>query len=174
MSRHDRVRQSTSPSVNRQIRETTERRIAAVRESPARINERLHEIDAEWDIERAIETLSSGLTLFGLALGATGRRRWLGLPLVVQGFLLQHALQGWCPPVPVLRRLGFRTQQEIERERYTLRALLRDRMGSAHSERPAELPASELPGAQHPAPEPAAADVTSREAFAPAPAHVTP
>ena len=33
---------------------------------------------------------------------------------------MQHALQGWCPPLPVLRRLGFRTQNEIERERYAL------------------------------------------------------
>lgn len=145
MSRHDRVRRSTSPAVNREIREQTERRIDALRGSPARINERLHEIDAEWDIERAIETLSSGLTLTGLALALAGRRRWLALPVVVQSFLLQHALQGWCPPVPVLRRLGFRTQQEIERERYTLRALLRDHVGTRHSERPAELPATTLP-----------------------------
>jgi hypothetical protein len=33
------------------------------------------------------------------------------------GFLLQHALQGWCPPVPLLRQLGFRTSYEIEEER---------------------------------------------------------
>jgi len=142
VSQHDRVRQSTSPALNREIRAQTESRIEAVRESPARINERLHEIDAEWDIERAIETLSSGLTLTGLALALSGRRRWLALPVLVQGFLLQHAVQGWCPPVPILRRLGFRTQREIERERYTLRALLRDHVGSRHSDRPAELPAA--------------------------------
>jgi len=142
VSQHDRVRQSTSPTVNREIRAETARRLDAVRESPASINRRLHEIDAEWDIERAIETLSSSLTLAGLALGLSGRRRWLGLPVLVQAFLLQHAVQGWCPPVPILRRLGFRTQQEIERERYTLRALLRDHVGSRHSDRPAELPAT--------------------------------
>jgi hypothetical protein len=142
MTRHDHVRQSTSPSVNRDIREATERRIEAVRESPERIRERLHEIDAEWNIERALETVSSSLSLLGLGLGLSGRRRWLGLPVVVQTFLLQHAVQGWCPPLPILRRLGFRTQQEIERERYTLRALLRDHFGSEHSDRPAELPAT--------------------------------
>ncbi|WP_111420331.1 efflux transporter outer membrane subunit, partial [Rhodoplanes roseus] len=27
-------------------------------------------------------------------------------------FLFQHAIQGWCPPVPILRRLGFRTELE--------------------------------------------------------------
>lgn len=45
---------------------------------------------------------------------------------MVGGFLLQHALQGWCPPVPVLRRLGFRTQTEIDEERYALKALRGD------------------------------------------------
>ena len=56
----------------------------------------------------------------------THDRRWAYLPLVVTGFLLQHATQGWCPPVPILRALGFRTQGEIERERYALKALRGD------------------------------------------------
>lgn len=43
-------------------------------------------------------------------------------PAAVAGFLLQHAIQGWCPPVPVLRRLGFRTQREIDDERAVLKA----------------------------------------------------
>ena len=87
---------------------------------------------------------TAAFSLAGLALG-TRRRGWLWLPAVVQSFMLQHALQGWCPPLPVLRRLGFRTQQEIERERYTLRALLRDAVGTAENERPAELPARDEP-----------------------------
>jgi len=40
------------------------------------------------------------------------------------GFLLLHGIVGWCPPVPVLRRLGFRTQREIEAERRDLRDAL--------------------------------------------------
>ena len=53
-------------------------------------------------------------------------RRWFFFPAVVAGFLLQHAVQGWCPPVPVFRHLGFRTQSEIEEERYALKALRGD------------------------------------------------
>ena len=49
-----------------------------------------------------------------------------GLPAVVQTFYLQHTLQGWCPPLPVLRRLGFRAPAEIELERNALKALLRE------------------------------------------------
>jgi len=44
----------------------------------------------------------------------------------VTAFLLQHAVQGWCPPLPVLRRLGFRTAREIEVERNALKALRGD------------------------------------------------
>jgi hypothetical protein len=42
------------------------------------------------------------------------------------GFLIQQALRGDCPPYQLLRRLGFRTRQEIERERYALKALRGD------------------------------------------------
>jgi len=48
------------------------------------------------------------------------------LPFLVSAFLLQHAIQGWCPPVPILRRLGFRTADEINRERYALKVLRGD------------------------------------------------
>jgi hypothetical protein len=61
----------------------------------------------------------------GLA-AATGSRKWLILPGVVLSFLFQHAVQGWCPPVPVFRRLGVRTREEIDRERYALKALRGD------------------------------------------------
>ena len=42
------------------------------------------------------------------------------------GFLLQHAVQGWCRPVPIFRRLGIRTASEIDAERYALRMIRGD------------------------------------------------
>jgi hypothetical protein len=86
----------------------------------------LQELDREWDIERSIEANASTVALTGLGLGAFVDRRFFALPAVVASFLLMHALQGWCPPVPILRRLGFRTQSEIEEERYALKALRGD------------------------------------------------
>ena len=62
----------------------------------------------------------------GLFLGVTVSKKWFLLPALIQGFFLQHALQGWCPPIPVLRRLGVRTQAEIDQERYALKALRGD------------------------------------------------
>jgi len=121
----DRVADHTAETVNREIRNEAARRVDALRGDPARVRVRLAELDAEWDVERALETLSSGLTLAGLGAGLAARRPgWLGLPVLVQAFFLQHALQGWCPPLPILRRLGFRTPREIEAERCALLALL--------------------------------------------------
>ena len=46
--------------------------------------------------------------------------------MVVAAFLLQHALQGWCPPLPLLRRMGMRTSAEIHEEIIALRILRGD------------------------------------------------
>lgn len=63
---------------------------------------------------------------FGIVMGLTRNPRWLLLPLAVQTFFLQHALKGWCPPVPILRRVGVRTIDEINYERYSLKVLRGD------------------------------------------------
>jgi hypothetical protein len=121
----DRVSLHTNPDVARSIHRRLEERLCFYEQHPERVPERLRELDAEWDIERGLGTVSSSLSLFGLALAVLGRARWLLLPLTVQSFFLQHQLEGWCPPLPALRRLGMRTQAEIEEERHALRALLR-------------------------------------------------
>lgn len=121
----ERVRRSTAPHVNAWIDRATDNNIAHYGQgSRAEIQERLRQLEREWDIERALQTNAATLALTGLVLGVTVNRRWLALPGVVLPFLLQHALQGWCPPLPVLRRLGFRTRDEIDREKYALMAEL--------------------------------------------------
>ena len=90
------------------------------------IDHRLEELDKEWDVERVLEVNAASFTLAGLILGFTKSKRWFILPAVVATFLLQHGIQGWCPPVPVLRKLGFRTRKEIDEERVALKALRGD------------------------------------------------
>ncbi len=123
----ERVPQHTAEHVNEQIRRQTEERVAgcaaAGREA---IDRRLAELDREWDIERTLEANAATASLVGLTLGATVDRKWFLFPAIVAGFLLQHAVQGWCPPLPVFRRLGFRTQPEIDYERYALKSLRGD------------------------------------------------
>ena len=123
----NRVERNTAESVNERIRRETEERVARTAAGGlTAIGDRLAELDREWDIERYLETMAPSLTLAGLTLGLTVNRKWLLLPIAVQAFFLQHALQGWCPPVPILRRMGFRTQYEIDQERYALKALRGD------------------------------------------------
>lgn len=122
----DRVPRHTSAVVNRQIEAEIAGSVRWHARHLDRIDGRLAELDREWDIERMLEANASTLALTGVVLGAAVDRRWLALPALVTAFLLQHAVQGWCPPVPVLRRLGFRTAHEIETERYALKALRGD------------------------------------------------
>jgi hypothetical protein len=123
----DRVRANTAPDVNDRIDRQMEERIRDyARRSPEEISQRIEELEREWDMERWLEANASSLALSGVALSLVHHRRWLILPGLVLPFLLQHAVQGWCPPVPILRRLGVRTRQEIERERYALKALRGD------------------------------------------------
>jgi len=123
----ERVPQHTAEHVNAEIRRQTEERVArcaaAGREA---IDRRLAELDHEWDIERTLEANAATLCAAGAALALLSDRRFALVPLVVGSFLIQHAVQGWCPPLPVFRRYGFRTQPEIDYERYALKSLRGD------------------------------------------------
>ena len=124
----DRVRENTAAEINERLdREMQERVEAYAARGEAEITRRIEELDREWDMERLLETNASALAGVGVGLAAaTGSRKWLILPGVVLSFLFQHAVQGWCPPVPVFRRLGVRTRKEIDREKYALKALRGD------------------------------------------------
>jgi hypothetical protein len=117
----DRVPRHTSPEVNRRIEQETADRVRYYASNPVGIGRRLRELDEEWDIERLLETNASALAFTGVALAGLVDKRWLVLPALVTAFLFQHAVQGWCPPVPILRRLGDRTAREIDIERAALK-----------------------------------------------------
>jgi hypothetical protein len=63
--------------------------------------------------------------LVGLALGLADRR-FLVMPAFVAVMLLLHATHGWYPLLPIFRRVGVRSRDEIDRERYGLKALRGD------------------------------------------------
>ncbi|MEX0607737.1 MAG: hypothetical protein WD382_08080 [Halofilum sp. (in: g-proteobacteria)] len=118
-----RVERNTPRHINQEMSERIDDSITHYGEYPQGIGERLLELDREWDIERTLEANAASIGLVGIFLGTTVDRRWLLLPAAVSGFLLQHALQGWCPPLPLFRRMGVRTAREIQRERSALEAL---------------------------------------------------
>ena len=133
----ERVPAHTAEEINRRIRRATDERVRHFAAHPAGIGRRLQELDEEWDIERVLEANAASIAFSGTLLAATVHKRWLVLPALVTAFLFQHAVQGWCPPVPILRRLGYRTSREIDEERVALKALRGDfgAIGPAHGDR---------------------------------------
>src|SRR5262245_17175999 len=93
---------------------------------PFFIDERIRELEREWDVGRTLEAKAAGMTLLGVLLGLAVDRRFLALPALGAAFLFQHSFQGWAPPVPILRRLGIRTAEEIRDEIIALRILRGD------------------------------------------------
>jgi hypothetical protein len=127
---NDRVEAHTAEHVNQRIDYGARNRVIAYAgQSESRLSRRINDLDREWDIERWLEMNASSLALSGLLLGLFVNRKFFAIPGVVLPFLLLHAVQGWCPPIPFLRRLGVRTSREIDREKYALKALRGDFAG---------------------------------------------
>lgn len=116
-------RHSGKKATRRLDRERLERicRFATAPDQEAR--DHLYRLDTTWDIERRLEANAAGIMLISTVLAATHSKRWLILSAVVPSFLLQHAIQGWCPPIEVFRRLGARSRNEIDAERTAIKAL---------------------------------------------------
>jgi hypothetical protein len=122
----DRVRARTDPEVLAGLDAGLRARIERLRgaDDPA-IGRRIEELDREWDVERLLIVNASSLVTLGV-MASFRRRAAVVVPLAVGAFLLQHGLQGWCPPLSLFRRFGVRTRREIDLERYALKAVRGD------------------------------------------------
>ena len=119
-----RVPEHSPKGANRQVERETEGFIALYADAtPEEIADRLAELDREWDIERTLQTNFAIVSGISLALAALKDKRLALLSGLAARFMLQHSVQGWCPPLPVFRRLGVRTAAEIGKERAALQAL---------------------------------------------------
>jgi len=126
-STDERVPRATRASVNHRIEARTLHDVSRfIGADPVFIDERIVELQREWDIERTLEANAASVSLLGIALGLFVDRRFFLLPAAAATFLLQHAFQGWCPPLPLLRRLGIRTSAEIHNEIIALRIMRGD------------------------------------------------
>lgn len=124
---YDRIRAHTPDRINRKIQDEIEssvRDIGADRVEP--LSRRIEALDREWDVDRATMVMFAGLAGLVSILAATRNRKWLRLHAIQFPFLAYHAAVGWCPPMAVLRRLGFRSAKEIDAEKYALKTLRGD------------------------------------------------
>lgn len=122
-----RVRKQSDSDINFKIDEEILKNIKHYSDlSEKVINKRIKKLEREWDIERLLEINLSTLALTGILLSLVKHRSWIVLPTVALGFFAQHAIQGWCPPLPVFRFFKFRTRNEINQEMHALKALRGD------------------------------------------------
>ena len=136
----DRVRKNTPEAENLAIDQETLLNVELYGSlSHADITRRLEELKKEWDIEKLLEVNAASLALVGLLLGRFVHRSGYLLPGIVSSYLLQHGLQGWCPPLPLFRAMGYRTRQEISEEVYALKVLRGDFEGISAASRPREI-----------------------------------
>jgi hypothetical protein len=94
--------------------------------SPLLIEQRLRELDQEWDVERIAAISVNTALLLSLVLPALFGTIWLLVPAALAIFRIVHALIGWSPLASLLRQMGHRTHCEIAHERYALKALRGD------------------------------------------------
>ena len=135
-----RVRESSTDSANEEVDQSIRKSISSYRmKGSEAISERIRELDKEWSIERTLEVNAATLALSGTLLGAFVNKRWFVLPGIVSTFLLQHGIQGWCPPLPAMRAMGIRSRREIDEERYALKAIRGDFKEVNSSSTPTEV-----------------------------------
>ncbi|MHC2992480.1 hypothetical protein OB13_13120 [Pontibacter sp. HJ8] len=135
-----RARESSTEGVNQHADQSIRKSISRYRlKGSDAISERIRELDQEWSIERTLQVNGATLALTGTLLGAFVNKRWLVVPGLVATFLLQHGMQGWCPPVTVMRALGIRWRREIEEERSSLKVIRGDFKEVTSSSTPAEV-----------------------------------
>ena len=126
----EKVRSSTSSEKNGEIDREIIKNIRKYEgRSSKDIERRIKRLEKEWDIERLLETNMSVLALLGIALTIFVHEYWIILPVIVLLFFVQHALQGWCPPLPIFRAMGKRSRAELDREKYALKVLKGDFKG---------------------------------------------
>jgi len=119
---------STCDKTNSKIREQTICCLNTYLNSdPAVLSEKIQQLNREWDIERFMETKAGSMILAGSICGFRKTKSCLFLLTgAVSFFLLQHALQGWCPPLPLIRAMGLRTAEEIGIEKAVLKRIRGD------------------------------------------------
>ena len=127
---HDEIRERTRDKTNLRIDRETRGAIDEALSSPEAIRARIAELDEEWNVDRALmlnfaitAAISSSLAMRNLVkhgrLGGWGKLFFTQL-----SFLAYHSAKRWCPPMPLFRALGFRSDREIAAERCALQAKL--------------------------------------------------
>lgn len=121
-----RIAANTNAEINKMIRDTTLEILANQKDDEAELSRRIQGLNAEWDMERFVETKASICIMLFSLFGMKKHKFWCFLSLLGGTFLLSHALLGWCPTDTCMRRLGVRTADEIHQEKTVLKMMRKD------------------------------------------------
>jgi hypothetical protein len=122
-----RVACNTQPDINDKIRQHTLQSLDRYKGSiDDVISEKIDDINAEWDTERVLEADAALMIMITTFLGLRHNRGWLLLTTAISLSLFSHALLGWCPSVPLIRKIGIRTSEEIYNEKTVLKMIRGD------------------------------------------------
>lgn len=119
---------STCSKLNKEIRDATLSRLNKYkyRNEPI-LSKKINSLNYEWDTERVLETHAATVVLLISIIGFSKKKCSLFILTGTVGFcLLHHALCGWCPPLPIIRKLGIRTAEEINNEKIALKIIRGD------------------------------------------------
>ena len=117
----------TDPKLNEEIRKQSLNALNIYKNcKEPELTQRIAQLNQEWDTERVLEVHASLLVLLSSYLGIKSSRIWFVLTGVVAIFMLQHALQGWSPALPFIRKYGVRTADEIYAEKTAIKIIRGD------------------------------------------------
>lgn len=124
-STQSKVNEHTPDHINQQIERETEASVNYFkRQGEHDIQERIKELDREWDTERLLEMNMASIAFVSSLLAVRANRKWALLAGASSAILIQQALQGWTPAIALFRQMGIRTVDEINREKKALQNLL--------------------------------------------------
>jgi hypothetical protein len=122
-----RVQLKTCPYDNSLIRKQTIRTITEYSTlSKNEISNRIKQLNQEWDIERVVELKAASVIIASTILSLKSKKCCFLITATVGGCLLSHVLCGWSPSIPIMRRMGIRTAEEINIEKIALKKLRED------------------------------------------------
>ena len=102
---------------------TTETTMNYFTATPESVDNRLKELEKEWDLERVHELNASFSGLNGTLLGKILDKHFASLPFSTSTRLVNETPYEWNPSITLFESLGYRPKHEIEKEKQFLQTL---------------------------------------------------
>ena len=120
------------PSVDeaaRANREKIAQNVSFYKANPRGIETRLEALDEEWSVDKVLQIFTGGASVAAFWFSLTKSRLFNIVPAILGGGAIAYGITGKSPAADLVRRLGFRTRDEIEGERMALLAVRGDFSG---------------------------------------------